>query len=218
MKVKALAAITVFTLYVVFVPMISNLDKFTTVVHNGIQASVGVFTVCDSGTFYGGGTVVGRNGEILTVSHIIPQDDCKVVVKTAGSADVVGAEIVKIDRTVDLALLSTGIDTAYIAELAPRKLEAGETVFTVGAPGHLQGTVTKGIVSNTEVETKTSPGAIIYDITVLPGSSGGGVFDEYGSLAGVIKATVSSADSKNSLAVGIRRKSIETFLKENKIE
>lgn len=215
MKVKALSAIAVFVSYIVFVPMISRIDKFTQVVQKGVSASVGVFTVCNTGTYYGGGTIVGKHGEILTVSHIIPDSGCRVAVKLAGSTEVQGADVLKIDPKLDLALLSIGIPTPDVVELTANKLEAGETVFTVGAPGHLQGTVTKGIVSNTEVETSSTPGAIIYDVTVLPGSSGGGVFDENGGLAGVIKATISSSDSKNSLAVGIRRKAIKDFLEES---
>jgi S1-C subfamily serine protease len=94
-------------------------------------------------------------------------------------------------------------------------MSTGEVVFTVGAPGHLQGTVTKGIVSNDNIDNTVSPDNILYDLTVLPGSSGGGVFSEKGKMFGVLKASVGSAVNGNSLAIGIRKQVIEDFLKEN---
>lgn len=215
MKVKLLALVAVFFSYIVFVPSIASKGTFAEKVQSSIQESVAVFSVCGGNAYYGGGTIVGSNGEIITVSHIVPTPDCHVVVKTAGSTEVIGAKILKIDTGLDLALVSIDRTTPRVVRLADRKLEAGETIFTVGAPGHLQGTVTKGIVSNTEVETGANPGAIIYDVTVLPGSSGGGVFDEQGGLAGIIKATIATPGSSNTLAVGIRRKAIQDFLKEN---
>lgn len=215
MKVKLLALATVFLSYIMFVPMIASKGSFTLTVQNSLEGSVGVFSVCKGKSLYGGGTIVGTQGEILTVAHIVPDATCEVMVKTAGSTQVLGARVVKIDTGRDLALLSVDKPTKNSVLLANRKLETGETIFTIGAPGHLQGTVTKGIVSNTGIETKATPGTILYDVTVLPGSSGGGVFNENGDLAGIIRATISTSNSGNTLAVGISRNTINEFLKEN---
>lgn len=215
MKVKLLLLATVFCSYIVFVPMIASMGNFSNSVQESLKGSVGVFSVCGGEALYGGGTIVGKNGEILTVSHIVPRQDCDVVVKTTDSAKIYGARIVKIDPVRDLALISVDAETENVVYLAGRKLNTGETIFTVSAPSRLQGSVTKGIVSNTEVETPATPGAIIYDITVLPGSSGGGVFNEEGELAGVIKAKLTTVDSGSTLAVGIRRQAIVDFLKES---
>lgn len=215
MKVKLLLLTTIFMSYIVFVPMIASQGDFASSVHRSVSGSVGVFSVCSGESLYGGGTIVGKNGEILTVSHIVPKPDCDVVVKTADSTQVLGARIVKIDSVRDLALISIDRPSEHSQRLASRKLSAGETIFTVGSPSRLQGSVTKGIVSNTEVETPATPGAIVYDITVLPGSSGGGVFNEEGDLAGVIKATLGASSSGNTLAIGVRRQAIVDFLKEN---
>jgi len=215
MKVKLLLLATVFCSYIVFVPMIANQGSFASSVHESLKGSVGVFSVCGGEALYGGGTIVGKKGEILTVSHIVPNTECDVVVKTPDNTQVFGARVVKIDAVKDLALITIDKPTETVVSLAGRKLAAGETIFTVGAPSRLQGSVTKGIVSNTDVETPSTPGAIIYDITVLPGSSGGGVFNEEGELAGVIKAKLASPDTGSTLAVGIRRQAIVDFLKES---
>ena len=215
MKVKLLLLATVFFSYIVFVPMVANRGGFAAAVQESIYGSVGIFSICGGESLYGGGTIVGKNGEILTVSHIVPSSNCEIVVKTTNSTRVFGAKVLKVDTIRDLALITINIPTENRMYLADKKLMAGETIFTVGSPSRLQGSVTKGIVSNTEVETPSTPGAIIYDITVLPGSSGGGVFNEYGDLAGVIKATLTASATGNTLAIGIRRQAIEDFLKEN---
>ena len=215
MKVKLLLLATVFCSYIVFVPMIASFGNFSNAVQESLKGSVGVFSVCGGEALYGGGTIVGKNGEILTVAHIVPNSDCDVVVKTTDNTKVLGARVIKVDPIRDLALISVDTKTENTVYLAGRKLNTGETIFTVGAPSRLQGSVTKGIVSNTEVETPSTPGAIIYDITVLPGSSGGGVFNEEGELAGVIKAKLTTADNGSTLAVGIRRQAIVDFLKES---
>ena len=217
MKVKILLAISIFASYIYFVPQVAQLDNFQLVVNNTISASVGIFTVCNGNTLYGGGTIVGTNGKVLTVAHLIPNDNCHVVVKRAGITDVVGARIVRIDAARDLALVSIDkptLNAVYLGEDGS-KLHVGESIFTVGAPGHLQGTVTKGIVSNTSINEGISPDTIIYDVTVLPGSSGGGVFTETGKMYGVLKASVGNSPNGNSLAIGIRRQIISDFLKEN---
>lgn len=215
MKVKLLLLATVFCSYIVFVPMIASQGSFTSSVSESLKGSVGIFSLCGGEALYGGGTIVGTNGEILTVAHIVPNTGCDVVVKKQDSSKVYGARIIRIDSARDLALISVDTKTENAVYLAEKKLDTGETIFTVGAPSRLQGSVTKGIVSNTEVETPATPGAIVYDITVLPGSSGGGVFNEEGELAGVIKAKLATSDNGSTLAIGIRRQAIEDFLKES---
>jgi len=64
-----------------------------------------------------------------------------------------------------------------------KEVEIGEDVYTIGNPHHLEKSISRGIISN-----KFNDGGIITlqtDANILPGSSGGGLFDHNGKLIGI---------------------------------
>ena len=75
------------------------------------------------------------------------------------------------------------------------KLTVGEDVFAIGnSLGEYSGTVTKGSVSYSELRTvkveNTYMSLVQLDISVYPGNSGGGLFNQNGELIGIVNAKV----------------------------
>jgi S1-C subfamily serine protease len=148
----------------------------------------------------GAGTVVKKTNDgiyVLTCLHVIDdivhlnEKGLKVGAKIGYSTYddstkvrgmvIYGADIIKIDRDHDLALLKTGytddnLEVATIAKEAPKK---GDTVYSVGSPLGILRTASKGIISN------IIEGFFYFDGTITFGNSGGGLYNEHGELVGV---------------------------------
>ena len=78
------------------------------------------------------------------------------------------------------------------------ELEVGDMSVIIGNPlGELGGTVTAGIVSalDREITIDGQPMTLLQtDASVNPGNSGGGMFDQYGHLIGIVVAKSSGSD------------------------
>ncbi len=93
-------------------------------------------------------------------------------------------EIVAIDEKHDLAILRISGPNPPILDLENSdKIEIGETIYTVGNPIGLEGTVSKGIVSS--IRDFGSGTRIQIDAPTSPGNSGGPVLNEKGKVIGV---------------------------------
>lgn len=100
--------------------------------------------------------------------------------------------IVASDADHDVAILRTSLSSQPFSPLRPTSspLLVGEEVFEIGHPLGLQFSFTKGSVSN---QCRRLPGEekVCYtqvDITIWPGSSGGGLFDSDGLVVGIASA------------------------------
>ena len=126
-------------------------------------------------------------GIIATNYHVI-DGASKIFVKSIGKDNWYGVEsIAAIDISHDLALLKvSGIATATPAlSIANSDLvENAETVYVVGNPQGLEGTITKGIVSAIRKEGTNK--WIQIDASISPGSSGGAVLNTKGDVIGVV--------------------------------
>lgn len=130
---------------------------------------------------------------IITNNHVIEGASAvKVYTNDADcpgySADVMGA-----DWTTDIAVVrieKTGLTVATMGNSQDLKL--GQEVAAIGNPlGTLGGTVTDGIVSCLAREIKVEGVAmtlIQHSAGVSPGNSGGGLFNLYGQLIGIVNA------------------------------
>ena len=100
------------------------------------------------------------------------------------------------DRANDLALLTVDVKTVKPIPVAPSKnVKLGQTVFTVGFPNtQLQGfspKMTKGEISSLK-GILDDPRHWQISVPVQPGNSGGPLFDENGSVIGVVVAKLHS--------------------------
>ena len=98
---------------------------------------------------------------------------------------------VRIDRARDLCLLTVPGLTAPAAVMAPEPSGPGQTVITVGYPSGRGPVISKGRLRGI---WHLGDGRLLQsDGITLPGSSGGGLFDEEGRLLGLTTQTVASS-------------------------
>jgi serine protease Do len=131
----------------------------------------------------GSGVVVGEQ-LILTNYHVI-EDASSATVLTLYGDNVTVEGVVAYDERTDLAIIKTKEElylnpVALNTGMTSRK---GDKVVAIGSPYGLQNTVSDGLISNI-----TYMGGVRYVQTSAPidhGSSGGGLFNEYGELVGI---------------------------------
>jgi serine protease Do len=134
----------------------------------------------------GSGVILDPSGVIVTNEHVV-RGAGAVTVLTSDERRV-PAEIVRSDNRQDLAILRPQTPVgrgAELAEEADGDLRLGETVFAIGSPFGLQGTVTAGVVSAVGRQNDEGIPMIQIDAPINPGNSGGGLFDLRGRLVGI---------------------------------
>jgi serine protease Do len=144
----------------------------------------------------GSGVIVSADGYIATNNHVISGARSITVRLTDGSkytATVKGA-----DAKTDLAVLkidAAGLTPAVFGDSS--KLVVGDATLVIGNPlGELGGTVTSGIISALDREITIDGETMLLlqtDAAVNPGNSGGGLFNLYGELVGVVNAKSSGS-------------------------
>ena len=158
-----------------------------------VEASVvaiGVTADCGNGS----GVVVSKNGFIVTNNHVI--EGYRSVYVSLYDGSVYSASVWATDPKTDLAVLRIDAEK----ELFPAvfadsdKIVKGETAIIIGNPtGELKGSVTSGIISCGS-RTLSIEGYVMTliqtDASVNPGNSGGGLFNVYGELAGIVNAKI----------------------------
>jgi serine protease Do len=129
----------------------------------------------------GSGVVIGA-GRVITNCHVTSGASSVAV---ASGADSRLASISIADEEFDLCSLEVaGLDAPAATLGTVSSLRTGQRVFAIGAPLGLELTISEGIVSSLR---EMGPGKVIQTTApVSPGSSGGGLFDTEGKLAGVI--------------------------------
>jgi len=146
----------------------------------------------------GSGTIVSKDGWILTAAHVIAQTPNPVVVLQDGKISKV--ELLHPgDFKNDMVLVKvnqTFLSSAQIAKVEPI---SGDSVHSIGFPAGCNVPVkSKGLVQ-ANVETKGLK-SVATTLSTLPGSSGSGVFNGDGQIAGVVKEfIVTSAEKKKEV-------------------
>ncbi len=133
-----------------------------------------------------------RSGYIATNYHVI-EGATWVYVKDIGSEKKYAIEkIAAVDIAHDLAILKAMKIQTPILQLADSNaVQTGETIYVVGNPKGLEGTFSKGVVSNIHSEW------IQIDAPISRGSSGGPVLNEKGEVIGVATAGHRDPDAQN---------------------
>jgi S1-C subfamily serine protease len=161
------------------------------------------------------GVIIGPN-TILTAGHCV-QTEYKILNIWVRDRDGKSqpAFIIKSVKGTDLAILGIIIPEKHWASIS-RYLAVGDEVRAVGHPlGNLWST-TFGHVSALNREFKGLEGSYIqFDAPINGGNSGGGLWDEYGSLVGIVTMhqTPCLFGSWSGLSLAVDIKTIEEFLK-----
>lgn len=153
---------------------------------------------------YGSGIVFTEDGYILTNAHLVT-NYVKFVVEVndyydAGTTHEYEATVIGSDEDTDIAVLKIERDEPFIAAKLgdSSNLSVGEEVCAIGNPGVssnvlFKHTMTKGIVSGLErvcLSEGYNLSLIQIDAAINSGNSGGGLFDMYGNVVGVVSSKI----------------------------
>ena len=140
----------------------------------------------------GSGFFITEDGYLITNEHVAG-DGASVRVLTAGG--ILQANVVKVDRANDLALLKVEGKFAALSVTPSRGVKLGGTVATVGFPNvGLQGFAPKLAKGEIASLSGAQDDARYFQISVpvQPGNSGGALVDERGNVVGVVSAKLSA--------------------------
>ncbi|WP_173085382.1 S1C family serine protease [Fundidesulfovibrio magnetotacticus] len=144
------------------------------------------------GSGHGSGFLVGDSGLILTNDHVVKDSKQIRVVYPDGTR--VQGRVLKTDPRQDVALVQ--VDSSSLGGLKVRleDLPVGSDVYAIGAPydKNLQGSVSKGVVSNYRVNQKGR--WLQSDTTINGGNSGGPLVDAQGRVVGMCSWSVRADD------------------------
>ncbi len=136
----------------------------------------------ESGLAQGSGFLVDSSGLVLTNAHVVSgQSTAAVALDTATR---IGAQILYRDNNVDLAVLRISPAVARTRAILPLRhetplVDAGERLIAIGYPLNQEQTMTSGIASSVR------EGAIISDVNINHGNSGGPLLNLAGEVVGV---------------------------------
>lgn len=139
----------------------------------------------------GSGVIISKDGYIVTNHHVIA--NANRIEITTSDKKTYKAKLVGDDAQTDLALLKVSANNLTPATIGRSdKIAVGELAVVIGNPlGELGGSVSAGIISAKDrkmtIEKKNMK-LIQTDATVNPGNSGGGMFNQYGQLVGIVVA------------------------------
>ena len=170
------------------------------------STSYGLFGGTYTAQGAGSGVIISQDGYIITNDHVA--GDADVIQVTTYDGKTYDATLVGSDAMSDIAVLKIQSDNLNAAVIGDStKIQAGEPAIVIGNPlGTLGGTVTDGIISAASREiviNGQSMDLIQTNAEINAGNSGGGLFDIYGNLIGIVNAKDSGTTSGGSLIEGI---------------
>ncbi len=154
---------------------------------------------------HGTGFIFDQNGLILTNQHVIGASEYVAV--QLDEKRKVRATVIASDPERDIAVLVANLDAFSGSAVVTRlwkpngtdvSVVEGERVLAIGSPSTHRKIMTTGIVS--KIESR----AIIADININHGSSGGPLFNSVGQVVGITTFPAQGANSGSTLAGVIR--------------
>lgn len=152
----------------------------------------------------GSGVVYREDGYIITNNHVVAGADTVNVAFADGSVE--KGEVVGGDPYTDIAVVRVDRGNLPAADFADSgDLVVGQLAVAAGSPSGFQSTVTSGIISglNREIPPEITGGPqqtslvdlIQTDAAISPGSSGGALVDQTGSVIGINVAYLPPAET-----------------------
>ncbi len=161
----------------------SNPSDNDKVINNAINSVVTI----DNKDSHGSGCVISENGYIVTNYHVVRGLD-KVLVKFKNGISLEG-DVVRYNEEYDLALIKVkGSGFTPLPIYEGKDINIGSDIYAIGTPADktLGQTVTKGIISGSR--NILDKDLIQTDVSISPGSSGGGLINKKGYLIGIVNA------------------------------
>lgn len=154
-------------------------------------ASVELITL--TGQTYCSGTIIkneaGKSMAVLTAHHCIDGQDKGIYISTAYDSIIRKMLVVKVKSQLDLALIISqepmDRDGPY-AKFARKDPKVGEEIWVIGCPSGEARVVTNGIVAKKQKSRDRVRNYLRITAPAYYGNSGGGIFNKYGHLTGVL--------------------------------
>ncbi len=158
------------------------------------------------GSGAGSGTVIDREGHILTNYHVV--GGARQVSVTLAGGDERDGRVIGVDPENDLAVVKIdprGLHLTVIPFGRSEDLLVGQKVLAIGNPFALSRTLTTGVVSGLGRPVRADNGAILQamiqtDASVNPGNSGGPLLNSRGEMIGINTTIISP--SGGSVGIG----------------
>jgi serine protease Do len=169
----------------------------------------------------GSGVIVSRNGYIVTNNHVVKNSaGLSVTVFTQLGPKRYRGDIVKLDETLDLALIKISPDE--VLKPAPlgdsAQIQIADSVITIGSPFGLDQTVSRGIVSGLRravvIESITHDQLIQTDAAINQGNSGGAMVNRDGEVIGVNTAIYTPTGAFSGIGFAIPINKVKTFMQD----
>jgi len=154
----------------------------------------------------GSGFFVHRDGLIATNYHVI-EDAVDVTVEDHAGRVIKVADIVDIDPAGDLALLKVEARPEVVLPLAGSSPPAvGSQVYAIGSPRGLKNTISPGLISGLRELDTLNMTLLQTSTPISPGSSGGPLISEHGTVVGITTlGSISSSAQNLNFAVPVNR-------------
>jgi hypothetical protein len=159
------------------------------------KASASMVTVTTP-TGQGSGVIVDAAGVFVTNLHVV-RGDLTASVKLANGDVYDDVAVVDVDERKDLVLLKIKAFGLVPAVLGNSDQEqAGDRVILIGSPRGLEQSVSDGLISGVR---DSGEGYRLFQTSAAasPGSSGGGMFNEFGELIGIVSSKVMNGENLN---------------------
>lgn len=162
----------------------------------------------------GSGSVLDRNGHILTNYHVV--EDAQSIQVTLFDGEAYSATLVGKDPANDIAVLRIEAppESLFPVAIGPSThLKVGQSVFAIGNPFGLERTLTTGIISSLNRSLpgrkgRTMKSIIQIDAAINPGNSGGPLLDSRGRLIGMNTAIASRTGQNTGVGFAIASNTI----------
>lgn len=162
----------------------------------------------------GSGFIYTKRGQILTNAHVI--QSAEEIYITFSDGTTLKAETYHVDSYSDIGVIKIDpeeVDTVLnpVEIGGSDSLRPGDRVIAIGNPFGLSGTITTGVVSQTERTLMPStteaayptPGVIQIDAAINPGNSGGPLLTFDGDVVGITTAIQSSTGSFSGIGFAV---------------
>jgi putative serine protease PepD len=176
------------------------------------QVADGVVTitaVVGNGQAIGSGIVLDTKGDILTNAHVIA--GARQMQVTLSSGQTVAATLVGSNTSADLAVIRISVPASSLHPVTlgnSDTVQVGDSVYAIGSPFGLSGTLTEGIVSNlnqggSAPNGGSQSGLIQTDAAINPGNSGGPLVNAKGQVIGINNSIESPVDGNVGVGFAI---------------
>ena len=156
--------------------------------------------VIKAGNQLGSGVIVNDTGTIITNFHVVANTG-EVWVKMYDGGLYQANQLRQIDTNGDFVVLQLNSSRKfpYVALGNSSELSTGEEVFAIGNPFDKEFSISDGIISRKEADSSLDNlfKHIQFTAPISSGSSGGGLFNEYGELVGIVTSQLSPDSAQN---------------------